>query len=399
MGESVVADNKLQLTVLTVERDAWTRIHEANMFNPEPGEGMEYIIVTIQVRNLAAPTDTRIVSEFHFRVTGDRGIVYSQPFVVIERKELNAEFFGGATIEGQIPFEVGQEEKNLVLVYDPGLGSTVRYLSLGNSQSRSAVTATPIPSPPTQPTVEIIPTPVPITLPTSCDTVTEIPQEECRALITLYDSTDGANWNHNDGWLDTNTPCSWYGVKCEVHHVTELNMLNNHLHGTIPTDLDNLAELRVLDLWGNDLVGNIPRELGNLGKLQTFRVYGNILIGSIPPELGNLIYLQILVLSTNRLSGSIPPELGKLVNLRELHLHSNQLSGGVPPELGNLVNLQKLHIANNQLSGALPKTLMKLTKLSAFNYGGTNLCAPADAAFQNWLARISDLQTSGITCP
>jgi hypothetical protein len=164
MGESIVADNKLRLTVLRVEHDAWPRIHEANMFNPEPGDSMEYIIVTIQIRNLAAPTDTRIVSEFHFRVTGERGIIYSQPFVVMERKELNAEFYGGVTIEGEILFEVGQGEKNLVLVYDPGLGSTARYLSLGNSQKRSAATATPVPSRPTQPTVRIIPTSTPTVL-------------------------------------------------------------------------------------------------------------------------------------------------------------------------------------------------------------------------------------------
>jgi len=116
--------------------------------------------------------------------------------------------------------------------------------------------------------------------------------------------------------------------------------------------------------------------------------------------MGNLIYLQNLTLSSNRLSGNIPPELGKLVNLQELHLHSNQLSGGVPSELGNLTNLWKLHIANNsQLSGPLPKSFMKLDRLSFFYYGGTKLCAPADAAFQTWLNGIKDLQTTGVICP
>lgn len=399
MGESVVADNKLRLTVLRVEHDAWPRIYEANMFNPEPGEGMEYIIVTIRVRNLAAPTDTRIVSEFHFRVTGERGIIYNQPFVVLERKELNAEFYGGVTIEGEIPFEVGQGEKNLVLIYDPGLASTARYLSLGNSQKRSAATATPIPSRPTQPITEIIPTATFATLPAFCGTVTEIPQAECQVLVALYNRTNGASWKNNDGWLQTNTPCSWYGVKCQAHRVTELNLLGNNLEGTIPSELDRLAELRVLDLWGNRLKGDIPSELGHLRKLRTFRVYGNLLTGTIPPELGNLIYLQNLTLSSNRLSGNIPSELGKLVNLQELHLHSNQLSGGVPFELGNLTNLWKLHIANNpQLDGPLPKSLMKLDKLSFFYYGGTKLCAPRDAAFQTWLDRIKDLQTTGVVC-
>jgi hypothetical protein len=404
MGDSVVADNKLRLTVLRVEHDAWPRIYEANMFNPEPGEGMEYIIVTIRVTNLAAPSDTRIVSEFHFRVTGERGIVYSQPFVVLERKELNAEFYGGVTIEGEMPFEVGQGEKNLVLIYDPGLGSTARYLSLENSQKRSAATATPIPSRPTQPT-------------------TEIPRVECEALITLYNSTDGANWSNNSGWLGTSTPCSWYGVTCQGGHVTQLDLHKNQLSGSIPPELGNLVylerlhlrgnqqlsgnippelgnlvNLRELNLWGTNKSGNIPPELGNLTNLQYLLLYGGHLSGNIPPELGNLTNLQQLILSSNHLSGDIPPELGKLVNLRELHLHSNRLSGGVPSELGNLTNLWKLHIANNQLSGALPKSLMKLDKLSFFYYGGTKLCAPADAAFQTWLEGIKDLQTTGVIC-
>jgi len=400
MGESVMADNRIVVTVLEVERNAWPMIYEYNMFNPEPGPGMEYIIVTLGASNLGDPAETQLVSAWYFRVVGERGTIYDSSLVVLE-KYLSIELFGGGGQDwGQVAFQVGQGEKNLVLIYDPGLGSTARYLSLGNSQKGSAATATPIPSWSTQPTVEIIPTPVPITLPTSCDTVTEIPQAECQALVVLYSSTNGANWKNNDGWLQTNTPCTWYSVKCQAHHVTELNLLGNNLEGTIPSELDRLTELQVLDLWGNRLKGDIPSALGHLMKMRTFRVYGNLLTGTIPPELGNLIYLQNLTLSSNRLSGNIPPELGKLVNLQELHLHSNQLSGGVPFELGNLTNLWKLHIANNsQLNGPLPKSFMKLDKLSFFYYGGTKLCAPGDAAFQTWLDSIKDLQTSGLTCP
>jgi formylglycine-generating enzyme required for sulfatase activity len=247
-----------------------------------------------------------------------------------------------------------------------------------------------MPSPTGVPTREVV---------VHCATVTEIPQAECEALVTLYNSADGANWKYNDDWLDANTPCSWYGVKCSEGHVIQLNMLNNHLAGTMPLELGSLTKLQILDFWGNGFTGSIPPELGNLTKLRTFRAYGNVLTGEIPPELGDLTDLEILVLSTNHLSGSIPPELGNLVNLRELHLHSNWLSGSIPSELGNLVNLWKLHISNNQqLSGALPRTLTNLTKLSFFYYGGTDLCAPADAALETWLDSIGDLQGTGVTC-
>ncbi len=48
----------------------------------------------------------------------------------------------------------------------------------------------------------------------SCSSVTEIPVTECQELVTLYNSTNGANWTNNTGWLSTNTPCSWYGITC-----------------------------------------------------------------------------------------------------------------------------------------------------------------------------------------
>ena len=38
-----------------------------------------------------------------------------------------------------------------------------------------------------------------------CSTATGMPQSECEALVALYESTDGDNWNDNTGWLTTDT--------------------------------------------------------------------------------------------------------------------------------------------------------------------------------------------------
>ena len=58
-----------------------------------------------------------------------------------------------------------------------------------------------------------------------CTAVTEIPQQECEALVALYDSTDGANWYTNADWVKSATPCSWYGVTCgAAGHVTSLEL-------------------------------------------------------------------------------------------------------------------------------------------------------------------------------
>ena len=54
---------------------------------------------------------------------------------------------------------------------------------------------------------------------TGCANQTEIPKAECDALVALYNSTNGAGWTNHTGWLQTDTPCSWYGVYCGAGHV------------------------------------------------------------------------------------------------------------------------------------------------------------------------------------
>jgi hypothetical protein len=68
--------------------------------------------------------------------------------------------------------------------------------------------------------------------------------------------------------------------------------------------------------------------------------------GSIPKELGQLASLQILLLHDNELSGSIPQELGQLASLKELKLNDNQLSGSIPKELGQLASLKELELSS-----------------------------------------------------
>ena len=63
--------------------------------------------------------------------------------------------------------------------------------------------------------------------------------------------------------------------------------------------------------------------------------------------------------------------------------------GPIPPELGSLSSLRALGLAKNAgLSGPLPASLTALDRLEALLAGGTGLCAPSDASFQEWLAGI-----------
>ena len=265
----------------------------------------------------------------------------------------------------------------------------------------------------------------------------QVPQIEREALVALYNSTDGANWKDNTGWLgEAGTECDWFGVTCSSEVVTRLIFPYNSLTGTIPTELGNLTSLTFLDLSRNSLTGSIPSELGDLESLTILDLGLNSLSGTIPTEFGNLSNLTYLSLSYNSLSGAIPSEVTDLPNLEttgfagnlfvgpgftitekerdalialykstdganwkdntgwlgevgtecdwfgvvclsgtvtQLILYSNSLNGSIPKEIGNLTGLTMLNLSNNTLSGIIPSEIGNLASLANLNLGANSL--------------------------
>ena len=182
------------------------------------------------------------------------------------------------------------------------------------------------------------------------------------ALMALYNSAGGARWENNTNWGTIEPLDTWFGVTTDTSgRVTGVNLYTQNLSGTLPAELANLTNLRVLQLGGNQLRGNIPRSLGNLHQLETLSLRSNRLHGPIP-DLSRLANLQHLSISGNQMSGNIPDWLDKLTNLRVLSLWGNELSGEIPHSLGNLPNLQELYLRSNRLSGPIPD-LSRLTNL------------------------------------
>jgi len=205
--------------------------------------------------------------------------------------------------------------------------------------------------------------------------ITNASQPECDAMLDLYNTTDGSNWNNNTGWNLLSTPsdpCTWYSVTCDSTGVTELQLYNNNLVGQMPISLGNLANLIHLNLFDNQLTGPIPAQLGHLANLSTLSLFGNQLTGSIPTSLGNLANLSLLRLDFNELTGQVPTQLGNLTNLGQLWLNRNQLTGPIPSSLGNLSNLTGLWLSGNQLSGPIPSSLGNLANLTRL-FLNTNL--------------------------
>lgn len=247
-------------------------------------------------------------------------------------------------------------------------------------------------------------------------------------LGKFYEATGGSGWRNNANWLTSKPLNEWYGVETDAEgnvtglllgdsnymsgvlppeigrlaHLEQLILSRNPgLGGSIPPEIGELVNLKSLDISGSAFVGRIPREFGSLVNLESFLVRQSVQIspgklsGSIPPEFGNLVNLEEVDLDGNAIAGSLPPELGNLASLRMLKLNANGLSGSIPPEFGKLGNLAELVIANMpSMSGPLPGELTAVP-LNRFQWQGTRLCAPTDAAFQEWLQSINDHSGSG----
>ncbi|KAK9725104.1 hypothetical protein RND81_05G123000 [Saponaria officinalis] len=78
----------------------------------------------------------------------------------------------------------------------------------------------------------------------------------------------------------------------------------------------------------------------------------NHLQGSIPSEFGNLHSVSCLNLSNNQLEGFIPKEFGYMKALSHLDLSSNLLKGGVPSAFATMDSLPYLHLSNRDVIGA-----------------------------------------------
>ena len=139
---------------------------------------------------------------------------------------------------------------------------------------------------------------------------------DCETLLGLRDALAGdatLNWGYGAAMT------SWDGVTVggTPMRVTELDLQNRGLAGSIPAELGDLSNLQDLDLHSNRLTGGIPTELGDLSNLNALWLHNNELTGPIPTELGSLSNLVWLVLSGNGLSGEIPAQLGASVATEE----------------------------------------------------------------------------------
>ncbi len=183
-------------------------------------------------------------------------------------------------------------------------------------------------------------------------------------LARLYHSTNGKNWTNRTNWLSDAPLNTWHGVRTNAfEEVTGLDLRENGLVGTIPSEIGQLKHLVLLNLGLNQLTGKVPSEISRLESITHLYLHSNQLTGNIPSEIEQLKNLNELRFDQNRLSGNIPPGIGNLRELQDLRLHRNQLTGTIPSEIGHLRRLRNLILSENRLTGDIPLEIWRLQNL------------------------------------
>lgn len=202
--------------------------------------------------------------------------------------------------------------------------------------------------------------------PVPCDDTTFLPESEYDALSVFYTQLGGSNWVNRTNWGRRDVPVNtWFGVTCSLGHVTRLEFNANNLVGTLPgPELKQLSYLEALITYNdNGITGSIPFEIGDLANLRILIFGDNALSGGLPENLKNLKKLERLQISDQGIEGSIPTWIGDLSQLESLSLFYMPMSGPIPNEVCQLTSLKFLRILGINVTGAIPDCLKNLTQV------------------------------------
>ncbi len=199
----------------------------------------------------------------------------------------------------------------------------------------------------------------------------DVSEDEYNTLVALYNATDGANWTNNDGWLEDNSVCDWYGITCggSNSYVQSIHLQTNGLSGYIPPlqDLSNLVDFYA-DNWNDDnLADNILdvdlAAFAGIPALQWLSIYAP---HSVTGSLDSLVV-------TGNIGTPRNPVIGVVNQLKHIQL-SNPATEPftyTPAQLAQFPALNAVYLKDNILIGDLwalsTRTGMEYLDLSCTN--------------------------------
>ena len=171
-GEVLQGFDGTEVRVLGVVEDARQQVAEENRFNAPPKDGKRFYIIFIEF-SYPSGSGSVTVSDSDFNLIGENRVVY-EPFehtCGVIPNELDGEIYGGGKIQGNICFEIPEDEGGLILIHEPGFAAeSRRFLNLPNREANeptaaTELTAAPITTP--KPTAILTPESTPTQAPTT----------------------------------------------------------------------------------------------------------------------------------------------------------------------------------------------------------------------------------------
>lgn len=130
---TVIASEQWEFTILEVLRgdEAWDAVYEANEYNDEPEEGMEYVLIHAHVRNISSE-DVPVLADYDlFDIVGENNEVYDKVYLTLPEPELDAWLYPNGEAEGWVSLQAAKDEAGLTLILsDSYFTEEKRYLSL-----------------------------------------------------------------------------------------------------------------------------------------------------------------------------------------------------------------------------------------------------------------------------
>mmetsp|Transcript_26969 Transcript_26969/g.56758 ORF Transcript_26969/g.56758 Transcript_26969/m.56758 type:complete len:708 (+) Transcript_26969:166-2289(+) len=207
--------------------------------------------------------------------------------------------------------------------------------------------------------------------------------EQRYAMAVFYYSTDGDNWQTQDGWLKEGSECNWHGIQglgnclegcTNDGDICGITMKYNRISGSIPSEMGILTQMRYFEIQNNVLTGTIPTEIGNWNKLSAFLVNWNKLEGTFPITFAPNNRLGTIFVNGNRLKGdSLVSSLSILKNLEWLEARENDLTGTLSADIANLNRLDIIDLRNNSLTGTIPNNWNETHMISSLMVSHNNI--------------------------
>jgi hypothetical protein len=134
LGQSGRVENTWELTVLSVNRDAWPVVQKESTFNDPPAANEKMLLITLRAKNIATKQNPENIDTFSLSLVGSRNQLYdsysSRTNCGLIPNELDADLYPNGQAEGNVCFKVPSDETGFVLVWQGFLSSDLTYFAL-----------------------------------------------------------------------------------------------------------------------------------------------------------------------------------------------------------------------------------------------------------------------------